>query len=84
MSEQKASMGRIVIYNHPNKIEDGEHNVIKSPAIIMQALQSTEEQKERQEVNLFVISNAIRNPLLFPENVEYGEGPNQWNWPLRI
>lgn len=84
MNEQRASMGRIVIYNHPNKKKDDKHHPIKSPAIIMRAWQSTEEQKEKQKVNLFVISNVIRNPLLFPENVEYGEGPNQWNWPLRV
>ena len=84
MNGQKPSMGRVVIYNHPNKKKDDEHHPIKSPAIVMRAWQSTKEQQEKRTVNLCVFSNIGRNVILFLKGIEYGEGFDQWNWPPRI
>lgn len=70
--DQKPSIGRIVIYNHPGSA-DGTYPPAQSPAII-------------QGVNpdgtcrLFIFGPKGQHM----DNHVQGDGPCQWNWPPRV
>lgn len=86
MSEQKPSMGRVVIYNHPGSA-DKKYPPMKSPAIIqnvyMTAVDPDDPAPGNHEVcDLFVMSG--NNGIAFNKGCAEGEGPCQWNWPPRI
>ena len=77
-------MGRIVIYNHPGSA-DGKYPPAKSPAIVMKVwtgAKSDDGSIEVELVDLFVMSNT--GGIFFPKGLEEGEGPCQWNWPVRV
>lgn len=68
--EQRASLGRIVIYQHPE-------NGSQSPAII-QGLQALE---GGETLRLCVFSQL--GPVM-ESDVRPGTGPGQWSWPPRV
>jgi hypothetical protein len=70
----KPSIGRIVVYNHPGSA-DGRFPPKQSPAVVQLV-------NEDGTVELFVMS--VYGGLFFNHNVEQGDGPSQWQWPLRL
>lgn len=70
----KPSIGRIVVYNHPGSA-DGRFPPKQSPAVVQRV-------NEDGTVELFVMS--VYGGLFFNHNVEQGDGPSQWQWPLRL
>jgi hypothetical protein len=72
--EQRPSIGRIVVYNHPGSA-DGKFGRVQSPAIIQKV-------NEDGSCQLFVMSTS--KGLWFSDNISQGDGPSQWNWPTRI
>jgi hypothetical protein len=72
--EQISSMGRIVVYNHPGSA-DGKFTPKKSPALIQNV-------NEDGTVEMVVFS--VYGGLFFNHNVERGDGPSQWNWPVIV
>ena len=86
MSEQKPSMGRVVIYNHPGSA-DGKYPPMKSPAIV-QAVYTTAVDPENpapgnhEVCDLFVMSNT--DGIFFAKGIPEGEDGSHWNWPPRV
>ena len=76
--DPKPSMGRVVIYNHPGSA-DGKYPPQQSPAIIMNVHVI---EPGVTVVDLFVMSNT--GGIFFPKNLLQGDGPTQWNWPVRV
>lgn len=84
MNDQKPSIGRVVVYNHPGDAT-GKFGRKQSPAII-QAVH------EDGTVDLFVVTaptwkdgvcvagGGTYNNL----RVEQGDNGLQWNWPVRV
>ena len=71
----KPTIGRIVIFNMPDNLRNGV-NGNKSdqlPAIIVAAWSET-------TVNLKVITDGQND--LWVTSVSFGDGPNQWSWPV--
>jgi len=81
MEDQKPSMGRVVIYNHPGSA-DGKYPPMKSPAIIQGVCMTDPSDTECTKVDLFVMSNS--NGTFFAKNIEYGNEGSHWNWPPRV
>ena len=73
MTEQKPSIGRIVIYNHPGSA-DGKYPPQQSPAIIQNVAADG-------SVRLFVFGPKGQH---MDEGLTQGDGPTQWNWPARV
>jgi hypothetical protein len=73
MAEQKPSIGRIVIYNHPGSA-DGKYPPTQSPAIIQNVAADG-------SVRLFVFGPKGQH---MDEGLVQGDGPCQWNWPPRV
>jgi hypothetical protein len=71
--EQKPSIGRIVIYNHPGSA-DGKYPPQQSPAIIQNVA-------EDGTVRLFVFGPKGQH---MDDGLRQGDGPCQWNWPPRV
>ena len=78
-SEQKPSIGRIVVYNHPGSA-DGKFLPKQSPAIIQKV--NTPIGPNPVTVEMIVFS--VYGGIFFNHNVEQGDGPSQWNWPERV
>jgi len=78
MSNQKPSIGRIVIYNHPGSA-DGRWGRKQSPAIV-QAV------NEDGTTELFVMS--VYGGIFFNHSVAESDindpQPSTWSWPARI
>lgn len=74
MSEQKPSIGRIMIYNHPGSA-DGKFKPLKSPALV---------QAVNEDGTVECVVFSIYGGLFFNHNVAVGEGPGQCNWPPRV
>lgn len=84
--EQKPSIGRVVVYNHPGSA-DGLHPAKQSPAIVQKV-------NEDGTVELFVMS--VYGGIFFNHNVEQvpqidenlGAASNykasKWEWPARV
>ena len=72
--EQKPSIGRIVIYNHPGD-STGKYPPMQSPAMI---------QKVNEDGTVEMIVFSVNGGLYFNHNVEQGDGKCQWNWPPRV
>lgn len=79
--EQKPSIGRIVIYNHPGSA-DGLHAPKQSPAIVQKV-------NEDGTLELFVMS--VYGGIFFNHNVQEYKGltsdedsRSKWSWPERI
>lgn len=85
MEEQKPSMGRIVIYNHPGSA-DGKYPPMQSPAIVQKVyvpvVKENDSEAVLEVVDLFVMSNT--GGIFFPKGLKQGDGPCQWNWPPRV
>lgn len=73
MSEQKPSIGRIVVYNHPGSA-DGKYPPSQSPAIIQNVAADG-------SVRLFVFGPKGQH---MDDGLLQGDGPCQWNWPPRV
>lgn len=73
MSEQKPSIGRIVVYNHPGSA-DGKYPTTQSPAIIQNVAADG-------SVRLFVFGPKGQH---MDDGLVQGDGPCQWNWPARV
>ena len=71
--EQKPSIGRIVIYNHPGSA-DGKYPPQQSPAIIQNVA-------EDGTCRLFVFGPKGQH---MDDGLKQGDGPCQWNWPPRV
>ena len=82
MDQQKPSMGRVVIYNHPGSA-DGKYPPMQSPAIIQKVIKTTADGFEAS-CDLFVMSNT--GGIFFAKNVPIGvDGvPTTWEWPKRV
>lgn len=88
--EQKPSMGRVVLYNHPGSA-DGKYPPIQSPAIV-QRYTAVPEMKEGENgqdpqwdtCDLFVMSNT--GGIFFAKNIKQGElgQGTTWCWPPRV
>lgn len=78
--EQKPSIGRIVIYNHPGSA-DGKYLPMQSPAIIQKVV-ATDAEGIEASCDLFVMSNT--SGIFFAKSILRGDGPSQWNWPPKI
>jgi hypothetical protein len=74
MTEQKPSICRMVVYNHPGSA-DGKFPPKQSPAVIQKV-------NEDGTCELFVMSTY--GGILFNHDVEQGDGPSQWNFPPRV
>ncbi len=75
--EQKPSIGRIVIYNHPGSA-DGLHKPKQSPAIV---------QKVNEDGTLEMVVFSVYGGLFFNHNVpeaSYDMAPSTWQWPARV
>lgn len=75
--DQKPSIGRTVVYNHPGSA-DGLHAPKQSPAIIQKV-------NEDGTVELFVMS--VYGGIFFNHNVKQVEGEDRasrWEWPVRV
>ena len=71
--QQRPSIGRIVLYNHPGSL-DGKYPPTQSPAIIQNvAADGT--------VRLFVFGPKGQH---MDDGLSQGDGPCQWNWPPRV
>ncbi len=70
--EQKPSIGRIVLYNHPGSA-DGTYPPCQSPAIIQRVNGET--------CFLWVFG---QYGVQFQPAATQGDGPCQWNWPPRV
>jgi hypothetical protein len=96
MPEQKASIGRIVIYNHPGSA-DSKYPPMQSPAIIQDVYiqQSPVDAAQVEVCDLFVMSKS--NGIFFAKGIEQvddRETPiskqalskiaSRWNWPERV
>jgi hypothetical protein len=81
--DQKPSMGRVVIYNHPGSA-DGKYPPSQSPAIVMKVNEGThsEGMEGDDTIDLFVMSNT--GGIFFAKNLIQGDGPCQWSWPVRV
>jgi hypothetical protein len=81
--EQKPSMGRVVIYNHPGSA-DGKYPPAKSPAIVQKVTADDSDGNIGMSVDLFVMSNT--GGIFFPKNVPFqsGDEGSSWNWPPRV
>lgn len=73
MTEQKPSIGRIVIYNHPGSA-DGKYAPTQSPAIIQHVAPDG-------TCRLFVFGPKGQH---MDDGLAQGDGPCQWNWPPRV
>ncbi len=78
--EQKPSIGRIVIYNHPGSA-DGLHSPKQSPAIV---------QKVNDDGTLEMVVFSVYGGLFFNHNVKQSTAPaggvpdpSSWEWPTR-
>jgi len=74
MSDQKPSIGRVVIYNHPGDAT-GKFPPKQSPAIIQKV-------NDDGTLELFVMS--VYGGIFFNHNVKMGDGPTECNWPVRV
>ena len=78
MEDQKPSIGRIVVFNHPGSA-DGLHPPKQSPAIIQKV-------NEDGTLELFVMS--VYGGIFFNHNVkqvtEIGSVASRWEWPARV
>lgn len=72
--EQKPSIGRVVVYNHPGSA-DGKYPPTQSPAIVQKVL-------EDGTVDLFVMSNT--GGIFFGKGCAQGGTGCTWNWPPRV
>ena len=72
--EQKPSIGRIVVYNHPGSA-DGKFAALQSPGIV---------QAVNEDGTIKMIVFSVYGGLFFNQNVAQGTGPGQWNWPERV
>lgn len=70
--EQKPSIGRIVVYNHPGSA-DGTYPPTQSPAIIQQVM-------DDGKCRLFIFGSKGQHMDVHAQ----GDGPCQWNWPPRV
>lgn len=70
------TIGRIVIFNMPDYLKNGVNGnkSDKLPAVIVAVNNVT-------SVNLKVITDGQNN--LWVTSVSEGDGPNQWNWPVK-
>lgn len=77
MENQKPSIGRIVVYNHPGSA-DGMHGRKQSPAVVQRV-------NEDGTVELFVMSTY--GGIFFNHNVKQVDDTNidsRWEWPSRV
>ena len=78
--EQKASIGRIVIFNHPGSA-DGLHLPKQSPALV---------QKVNEDGTLEMVVFSVYGGLFFNHNVKQNTvtdgipDPSSWMWPERV
>lgn len=79
--DQKPSIGRIVVYNHPGSA-DGLHTPKQSPAIV---------QKVNDDGTIEMVVFSVYGGLFFNHNVKQNtasEGqtpdPSSWMWPVRV
>jgi len=72
--DKKPSMGRVVVYNHPGSA-DGKFPPKQSPAII---------QRVNDDGTIEMVVFSVYGGIFFNHNVEMGDGPSQWNWPVRV
>lgn len=77
MDEQKPSIGRIVVYNHPGSA-DGLHGKKQSPAII---------QKVNEDGTCELVVFSVYGGIFFNHNVKRVEGEDfdsRWDFPVRV
>ena len=85
--DQKPSMGRVVIYNHPGSA-DGKYPPMKSPAIVQHVGggEGTPGGGGIYYCDLFVMSNT--GGIFFAKNVPlrgHDDAPaSNWEWPIKI
>ena len=72
MESKQPSIGRIVVYNHPGS-SDGKFPPKKSPALV---------QKVNDDGTVEMVVFSVYGGLFFNHDVEQGDGPSQWNWPV--
>lgn len=70
----KPSIGRVVVYNHPGSA-DGKFPRMQSPAMI---------QKVNDDGTVEMVVFSVYGGLFFNHNVAQGDGPGQWQWPVRV
>ena len=75
--EQLPSMGRVVIYKHPDPSEGGAAPL--SPGIIMNV---NVDENDEVLCDVFVMSNT--GEVIFAKNVKHGDHPGEWDWPIKI
>jgi len=73
-SVQNPSIGRVVIYNHPGSA-DGKFGRMQSPAII---------QRVNDDGSVELCTFSVYGGFFFSHSVSQGDGPSQWNWPVRV
>ena len=74
MTEQKASIGRIVIFNHASQ-RSSTDNLLKSAALIIRV-------DEGNKVDLAIFHQA--GGILFKKGIDQGSGVDEWSWPQRV
>jgi len=77
-TEQKPSIGRIVVYNHPGSA-DGKYPPMQSPAVVQKAKVFGD---DVSTCDLFVMS--VTGGIFFAKDIAQGDGPSTWNWPARV
>ena len=75
--EQKPSIGRVVIYNHPGSA-DGLHKPQQSPALV---------QKVNEDGTLEIVVFSVFGGLFFNHNIKQAtdeDKASKWSWPERV
>lgn len=75
MSEQKPSIGRVVILKHASSKKPGEP-LLSSPALVLRV----HEDGETVDLVVFMVNKST----VFRDRVEKGNSLEQWNWPERV
>jgi hypothetical protein len=82
--EQKPSIGRIVIYNHPGSA-DGRFPPAKSPAIIRAVGRDGNPGEVDMEPETVIRAWVFGETGIHQTGwITQGDGPCQWNWPPRV
>jgi hypothetical protein len=71
--EQKPSIGRVIVYNNPGS-KDGTYPPTQSPALIVRV-----NEDGTVLAHVFTDKGSFIQPTL-----KQGDGPCEWNWPVRI
>ena len=73
MTEQKPSICRMVVFNHPSTKDRSGPNV-QSPAIV---------RKVNDDATVDLVIFMSQGGTIFRDKLEQGDGEYQWNWPPR-